>query len=243
MIDGKAPGKAVSYSFGIEFELNAGTGIPIHTANGPEFENGTDQTVTAPVGLLSPSSHTGQVATRTTGQLQPATASASTPFTVGGTEEDELFTPLDTFERSWVIANNSFVEEAAVKQLKQFLSNYSSVEEAAVKQLKQPVNGKKLKRWAVSMHSIDGAWAEGDPSKWLADWDLGTVGGGNHFAELQVVEEVVDKDALVAMGIDPGQLLLLVHSGSRGLGQQVLSHHLDQHGTAPLMEGTQEFDE
>ena len=36
---------------------------------------------------------------------------------------------------------------------------------------------------------------------------------------------------------------LQVHSGSRGLGQHVLSQHLDQHGPQPLLEGTEEFNE
>lgn len=48
---------------------------------------------------------------------------------------------------------------------------------------------------------------------------LGTIGGGNHFCELQVVQE----DAgLAAFGVDPGLVCLLVHSGSRGLGNRVL---------------------
>ncbi|MGA4816755.1 RNA ligase RtcB family protein [Pseudomonas aeruginosa] len=43
---------------------------------------------------------------------------------------------------------------------------------------------------------------------------LGTIGGGNHFAELQQVETVFDQAALHALGLDAGRLQLLVHSGS-----------------------------
>jgi release factor H-coupled RctB family protein len=57
---------------------------------------------------------------------------------------------------------------------------------------------------------------------------LGTIGGGNHFAELQVVHEINDLEAAKALGIDPEVAYVLVHSGSRGLGQTVLQKHLNQ---------------
>jgi tRNA-splicing ligase RtcB len=50
---------------------------------------------------------------------------------------------------------------------------------------------------------------------------LGTLGSGNHFLELQVVEEVTDGRAADAFGLRPGQVTALIHSGSRGLGHQV----------------------
>lgn len=50
---------------------------------------------------------------------------------------------------------------------------------------------------------------------------LGTVGGGNHFAELQRVVNVTDSAAFNALGIDTTRLVLLVHSGSRGLGESI----------------------
>ena len=50
---------------------------------------------------------------------------------------------------------------------------------------------------------------------------LGTLGSGNHFAELQVVEEVLDTTAAAAFGLVPGHMTVLLHSGSRGLGYQV----------------------
>ena len=53
--------------------------------------------------------------------------------------------------------------------------------------------------------------------------DLGTIGGGNHFAEYQTVDTVYDEEAFKTLGIDKSRLLLLVHSGSRGYGQQILN--------------------
>ena len=50
---------------------------------------------------------------------------------------------------------------------------------------------------------------------------LGTLGSGNHFLELQRVDAVYDRDAAQAYGLVRDQVTLLIHSGSRGLGHQV----------------------
>uniref|UniRef100_A0A6G3MGH6 3'-phosphate/5'-hydroxy nucleic acid ligase n=1 Tax=Henneguya salminicola TaxID=69463 RepID=A0A6G3MGH6_HENSL len=51
---------------------------------------------------------------------------------------------------------------------------------------------------------------------------LGTLGSGNHYAEIQVVDEIYDKHAAACMGLDRvGQVCFMIHSGSRGLGHQV----------------------
>jgi len=55
---------------------------------------------------------------------------------------------------------------------------------------------------------------------------LGTLGAGNHFLEIQVVKEVVDPEAARAFGIAEGQICFMVHCGSRGLGHQVATDHL-----------------
>ncbi|KAL3139637.1 hypothetical protein ABBQ38_003953 [Trebouxia sp. C0009 RCD-2024] len=56
---------------------------------------------------------------------------------------------------------------------------------------------------------------------------MGTLGAGNHYAEIQVVEEVIDKPAARKMGIDKvGQVCIMIHSGSRGLGHQVATDAL-----------------
>lgn len=49
----------------------------------------------------------------------------------------------------------------------------------------------------------------------------GTLGSGNHFLEVQVVDEVYDKEAAGVFGIDIGSITVMIHSGSRGLGYQV----------------------
>ncbi len=54
-------------------------------------------------------------------------------------------------------------------------------------------------------------------------YDLGTIGGGNHFAEFQTVEEVYDEERFASLGMDKKQVLLLVHSGSRSFGQSILN--------------------
>lgn len=55
---------------------------------------------------------------------------------------------------------------------------------------------------------------------------LGSLGGGNHFVEVQVVEEVVDEGGAAAFGLHAGQLVAMIHTGSRGLGHQVCTDHV-----------------
>ena len=55
---------------------------------------------------------------------------------------------------------------------------------------------------------------------------LGTLGSGNHFLELQVVDRVVDERAAAAYGLREGQITAMIHTGSRGLGHQVCSEHV-----------------
>ena len=56
---------------------------------------------------------------------------------------------------------------------------------------------------------------------------LGTLGAGNHYAEVQVVEKIYDKQAAAKMGIEfEDQVCVFIHSGSRGLGHQVATDSL-----------------
>eukprot|EP01105_Mastigella_eilhardi_P023891 TRINITY_DN6103_c0_g1_i1.p1 TRINITY_DN6103_c0_g1~~TRINITY_DN6103_c0_g1_i1.p1 ORF type:complete len:508 (-),score=149.90 TRINITY_DN6103_c0_g1_i1:127-1650(-) len=56
---------------------------------------------------------------------------------------------------------------------------------------------------------------------------LGTLGAGNHYIEIQVVDEIYNKFAASKMGIDrKGQVCVMIHSGSRGLGHQVATDAL-----------------
>ncbi|MGC0120673.1 RNA ligase RtcB family protein [Pseudoalteromonas piscicida] len=81
---------------------------------------------------------------------------------------------------------------------------------------------------------LDASWQETiqaemthrDISAGLYESALGTIGGGNHFAEFQAVERVYNEAAFTALGLDKKYLQLLVHSGSRGLGQAILVDHI-----------------
>jgi tRNA-splicing ligase RtcB len=65
----------------------------------------------------------------------------------------------------------------------------------------------------------------------------GTLGSGNHFLEVQVVDRVVDKTAAQVMGLFEGQITVLIHSGSRGLGYQVCDDYLATFKHAPKRYG------
>ena len=63
---------------------------------------------------------------------------------------------------------------------------------------------------------------------------LGTLGSGNHFLEVQVVDEVYDARAADAFGLAAGTVAVLIHTGSRGFGHQVCTDFLDAYQrTAP----------
>lgn len=61
---------------------------------------------------------------------------------------------------------------------------------------------------------------------------LGTIGSGNHFLEIQYVESIFSPAAARAMNLAPGQVVVLIHSGSRGLGHQVCTDFLQRMGPA-----------
>jgi release factor H-coupled RctB family protein len=67
---------------------------------------------------------------------------------------------------------------------------------------------------------------------------LGTVGGGNHFAELQAIDRIDDEALFARSTLAPKYLQLLVHTGSRGLGQLILRAHVDAFGHAGLPAGS-----
>ncbi len=54
----------------------------------------------------------------------------------------------------------------------------------------------------------------------------GTLGSGNHFAEVQYVEQVYDRPAAEAMGLAEGDVTFMIHTGSRGLGHQVCQDYI-----------------
>lgn len=69
---------------------------------------------------------------------------------------------------------------------------------------------------------------------------LGTLGSGNHFLEIQVVDQIYDPQTAEVLGISGiGQILILIHTGSRGLGYQVCDDFLRRMGTAVKQYGIQ----
>lgn len=97
-------------------------------------------------------------------------------------------------------------------------------------------------RWAVEhgfgfeedLEHIEsfGALPDADPSKASKEAyergsdELGTVGSGNHFVEVQMVEEIYDEEVAQRLGLHEGQVTIMVHSGSRGFGHQVCTDYL-----------------
>ena len=95
----------------------------------------------------------------------------------------------------------------------------------------------KLDRWAQVPFDLEHVWtaeidevlAKEELESTDFDHSLGTLGGGNHFAELQAVEEVLDAREFKKLGLGKQQLVTLVHSGSRGLGESVLRDYVTEH--------------
>jgi release factor H-coupled RctB family protein len=96
---------------------------------------------------------------------------------------------------------------------------------------------KRLNGWAELQFGLEHRW-DGSVPDYLAEYGLestpydralGTIGGGNHFAELQAVESVVDATAFRRLGLTWDKLVLLVHSGSRGLGEAILRNYAKEH--------------
>ena len=65
----------------------------------------------------------------------------------------------------------------------------------------------------------------------------GTLGSGNHFLEVQVVDEIYDERAAGVMGLSKGQVTVMIHSGSRGLGYQICDEALGELRGVPARYG------
>ena len=55
---------------------------------------------------------------------------------------------------------------------------------------------------------------------------LGSLGSGNHFLEIQIVDEIYNKEVASVFGLEKGMIVIMIHSGSRGCGHQVCSDYL-----------------
>ncbi len=67
--------------------------------------------------------------------------------------------------------------------------------------------------------------------------ELGTLGSGNHYAEVQEVERVFDTAAAAAFGLAAGEVVLSIHCGSRGLGHQIGTDYLTRMVAAAAQHG------
>lgn len=107
-------------------------------------------------------------------------------------------------------------------------------------------DGRKARpeRLAERLDGLDRPW-DGDTTAWLAersltptahDRSLGTPAHGNHFIELLKLHAVEEPDGFAALGLARDRLALLVHTGSRGLGEAVLKAHVAAHGHGGVAE-------
>jgi tRNA-splicing ligase RtcB len=82
-------------------------------------------------------------------------------------------------------------------------------------------------------HTEDSGRIEGANPKDVSDRarargmpQLGSLGAGNHFLEVQVVDEIFDSEVARVLGLKKGQITIMIHCGSRGLGHQVASDYI-----------------
>ena len=119
------------------------------------------------------------------------------------------------------------------------------------------VVGEKGRKVAAKIRGVEGPWrTQQDRINWLtvdsqadepvsisagAEWDaaLGTIGAGNHFGELQVVEEILTGEWKTHNPpikpqhmLNEGEVVLLVHSGSRGYGGDILKRYTSSNRTS-----------
>lgn len=92
----------------------------------------------------------------------------------------------------------------------------------------------RLDHLAERMHDLDQPW-DGDAKSAAAndgldattfDAALGSIGGGNHFCEIQAIDDILAPDAAARAGLERSLAYVLVHSGSRGLGFSILERAL-----------------
>jgi release factor H-coupled RctB family protein len=97
-----------------------------------------------------------------------------------------------------------------------------------------PLRKLSLDKAVERMRALDNPW-DGDASQAIEaaglrpspfDAALGTVGGGNHFCELQAIDTIAEPESAARAGLDRSRVYALVHSGSRGLGYAILEAYL-----------------
>lgn len=121
----------------------------------------------------------------------------------------------------------------------------------ALWQTSLPVRKVKRDKLVKRLSALPAAWG-GDVRQWLESNCLGathfdvlhgTIGSGNHFAELQTVQEIFCRDLFKRYTLDDSWCFLLIHSGSRGLGEELLRSHARRFGAAGIGEDSPELRE
>jgi len=137
-------------------------------------------------------------------------------------EMDRLATLLNTYCPSGV--GKQGITKVSIKELDQILQHGSRW---ALKH--GYASEADLKRTEES-GSVEGADPDrvSERAKTRGREQVGSLGAGNHFIEVEVVDEVIDEEAANAMGIYKGCLTVQIHCGSRGLGHQVCTDYVQQ---------------
>lgn len=91
----------------------------------------------------------------------------------------------------------------------------------------------KLDKWVKKLKGLEPGLTE--MSRHAPDnRPAGSIGGGNHFAELMMPEKIMDEQSCQIPGLDKTHLCILVHSGSRGIGDAILRRHVDRYRSSGL---------
>jgi tRNA-splicing ligase RtcB (3'-phosphate/5'-hydroxy nucleic acid ligase) len=110
--------------------------------------------------------------------------------------------------------------------------NHSQLDEVLVKGVLWAVDNGYGRKEDAEVCEENGHMSNADPNQ-VSDRarkrgapQLGSLGSGNHFLEIQKVSEVHDEEAANRMGIEEGAVTILTHCGSRGFGHQICSDYL-----------------
>ncbi|QTA85790.1 RNA ligase RtcB family protein [Desulfonema magnum] len=106
----------------------------------------------------------------------------------------------------------------------------------------------KRDKWIKKLSELEKPWA-GDRTEWLSahglessdsDHALGTIGSGNHFAELQAIEKIYDQNICDELQLDKKLLMMVIHSGSRDIGDALFRSFAEEHRAQGLQSDTNE---
>ncbi|MBF0226983.1 MAG: RNA ligase RtcB family protein [Desulfobacterales bacterium] len=106
----------------------------------------------------------------------------------------------------------------------------------------------KKDKWLKKLKNFEEPY-DGDLEFWRTEFglnpssfdiSLGTIGGGNHFAELQTIEKIMDQKSFDDLKLDKNYVMLLIHSGSRSIGEALLRRHTEKYGAKGLLDDSED---